>query len=73
MRPGTEILEKAGGLHVFMNWKRALLMDNGGFQMVSLLKLADSYSTWISYNLYSSGLHAVAISLLSIAKFYTVL
>ena len=41
MRPGTEILEKAGGLHGFMNWKRALLMDSGGFQMVSLLKLAE--------------------------------
>ena len=45
MRPGTEILEKAGGLHGFMNWKRALLTDSGGFQMVPLLKLADSYST----------------------------
>ncbi|XP_020612439.1 queuine tRNA-ribosyltransferase catalytic subunit 1-like isoform X2 [Orbicella faveolata] len=41
MRPGTEILEKAGGLHGFMNWKRALLTDSGGFQMVSLLKLAE--------------------------------
>lgn len=38
---GTEILEKAGGLHEFMNWKRALLTDSGGFQMVSLLKLAE--------------------------------
>ncbi|KAM7445156.1 Queuine tRNA-ribosyltransferase catalytic subunit 1 [Porites harrisoni] len=41
MRPGTKILEKAGGLHGFMNWKRALLTDSGGFQMVSLLKLAE--------------------------------
>jgi queuine tRNA-ribosyltransferase len=32
---------KAGGLHKFMNWKRALLTDSGGFQMVSLLKLAE--------------------------------
>ncbi|XP_014234632.1 queuine tRNA-ribosyltransferase catalytic subunit 1 [Trichogramma pretiosum] len=39
-RPGPEILKKAGGLHKFMNWKRALLTDSGGFQMVSLLKLA---------------------------------
>ncbi|KAK2577326.1 hypothetical protein KPH14_003455 [Odynerus spinipes] len=39
-RPGTEILQKAGGLHKFMNWKRALLTDSGGFQMVSLLQLA---------------------------------
>ncbi|XP_046961779.1 queuine tRNA-ribosyltransferase catalytic subunit [Vanessa cardui] len=40
-RPGVEVLKKAGGLHKFMNWKRALLTDSGGFQMVSLLKLAE--------------------------------
>lgn len=34
-------MEKAGGLHKFMNWNRALLTDSGGFQMVSLLKLAE--------------------------------
>ncbi|XP_015433721.1 PREDICTED: probable queuine tRNA-ribosyltransferase [Dufourea novaeangliae] len=39
-RPGIDILKKAGGLHNFMNWKRALLTDSGGFQMVSLLQLA---------------------------------
>ncbi|XP_011172886.1 queuine tRNA-ribosyltransferase catalytic subunit isoform X2 [Solenopsis invicta] len=40
-RPGADILRKAGGLHKFMNWKRALLTDSGGFQMVSLLQLAE--------------------------------
>ncbi|XP_073941586.1 tRNA-guanine transglycosylase [Choristoneura fumiferana] len=40
-RPGTEVLSKAGGLHNFMGWNRALLTDSGGFQMVSLLKLAE--------------------------------
>ncbi|KAL0849068.1 hypothetical protein ABMA28_013430 [Loxostege sticticalis] len=40
-RPGTDVLEKAGGLHKFMSWNRALLTDSGGFQMVSLLKLAE--------------------------------
>ncbi|XP_030021491.1 queuine tRNA-ribosyltransferase catalytic subunit [Manduca sexta] len=40
-RPGTDILEKVGGLHKFMGWNRALLTDSGGFQMVSLLKLAE--------------------------------
>ncbi|XP_034951761.1 queuine tRNA-ribosyltransferase catalytic subunit 1 [Chelonus insularis] len=40
MRPGIEILDEAGGLHKFMNWKRPLLTDSGGFQMVSLLKLS---------------------------------
>ncbi|CAH0700721.1 unnamed protein product [Spodoptera exigua] len=40
-RPGTDVLTKAGGLHNFMGWNRALLTDSGGFQMVSLLKLAE--------------------------------
>ncbi|KAL6443859.1 hypothetical protein ACFW04_001715 [Cataglyphis niger] len=40
-RPGADVLRKAGGLHKFMNWKRALLTDSGGFQMVSLLHLAE--------------------------------
>ena len=40
-RPGPEVLKKAGGLHKFMQWDRALLTDSGGFQMVSLLKLAE--------------------------------
>lgn len=41
MRPGTEILQKAGGLHKFMNWKNGLLTDSGGFQMVSLVELSE--------------------------------
>jgi len=36
LRPGTEILEKAGGLHRFMNWQRPILTDSGGFQVYSL-------------------------------------
>ena len=40
-RPGTEVLDRFGGLHGFMNWDGALLTDSGGFQMVSLLKLAE--------------------------------
>ena len=39
MRPGTEILSKAGGLHKFMNWDNAILTDSGGFQIYSLSEL----------------------------------
>nr|CAH8875764.1 unnamed protein product [Trichobilharzia regenti] len=39
-RPGPEILRKAGGLHKFMSWPRAILTDSGGFQMVSLNSLS---------------------------------
>jgi queuine tRNA-ribosyltransferase len=36
LRPGTEILEEAGGIHRFMHWNRPLLTDSGGFQVFSL-------------------------------------
>ncbi len=36
LRPGTDTLEKAGGLHRFMNWDRPILTDSGGFQVYSL-------------------------------------
>ncbi len=39
LRPGTEILEKAGGLHNFMNWNKPILTDSGGFQVFSLSEL----------------------------------
>ena len=36
LRPATEILRKAGGLHKFMNWDRNILTDSGGYQVYSL-------------------------------------
>lgn len=36
LRPGTAILEAAGGLHQFMNWQRPILTDSGGYQVFSL-------------------------------------
>jgi len=36
LRPGTEILEKAGGLHKFNGWDRPILTDSGGYQVFSL-------------------------------------
>lgn len=39
LRPGHKIIEKAGGLHKFMNWDRAILTDSGGFQVFSLSSL----------------------------------
>jgi queuine tRNA-ribosyltransferase len=36
LRPGTNILQKAGGLHKFMNWEAPILTDSGGFQVYSL-------------------------------------
>lgn len=36
LRPGTEILKAAGGLHQFMSWDRPILTDSGGYQVFSL-------------------------------------
>jgi len=36
LRPGTGIIDKHGGLHGFMGWKRSILTDSGGFQVFSL-------------------------------------
>jgi len=36
LRPGTGILEEAGGLHPFMTWDRPMLTDSGGYQVYSL-------------------------------------
>jgi len=39
LRPGTELLREAGGLHRFMNWERPILTDSGGYQVFSLSEL----------------------------------
>uniref|UniRef100_A0A2K5PW75 Queuine tRNA-ribosyltransferase catalytic subunit 1 n=1 Tax=Cebus imitator TaxID=2715852 RepID=A0A2K5PW75_CEBIM len=41
LRPGPELIQKANGLHGFMNWPHNLLTDSGGFQMVSLVSLSE--------------------------------
>jgi len=39
LRPGHKLVEKAGGLHKFMNWDRPILTDSGGFQVFSLSEM----------------------------------
>ena len=39
VRPGSDLIREAGGLHRFMNWDRPILTDSGGFQVFSLAKL----------------------------------
>src|SRR5918993_69979 len=36
LRPGIELLEKAGGLHKFIGWNKPILTDSGGYQVYSL-------------------------------------
>lgn len=39
LRPGSKVIQEAGGLHSFMNWPGAILTDSGGFQVFSLSSL----------------------------------
>ena len=36
LRPGEDVIARAGGLHRFMNWYQPILTDSGGFQVFSL-------------------------------------
>ncbi|MBM4160561.1 MAG: tRNA-guanine transglycosylase, partial [Ignavibacteria bacterium] len=41
LRPGTEVIEAAGGLHKFIGWSKPILTDSGGYQIFSLSDLRD--------------------------------
>lgn len=45
LRPGTDVIEKAGGLHRWSNWKKPILTDSGGFQIFSHGKFGKSKIT----------------------------
>lgn len=52
LRPGTEVLEQAGGLHRFINWQRPILTDSGGYQVYSLShrrKISEEGATFQSH------------------------
>jgi len=55
LRPGMEIMEKAGGLHQFMNWDRAILTDSGGFQVFSLSELRKLKSYGVEFRSHLDG------------------
>ena len=51
LQPGTELIRDIGnGLHNFMKWNRNILTDSGGFQMVSLLKLAEITEEGVTFD-----------------------
>lgn len=55
MRPGSEIVKKAGGLHDFMNWKGSVLTDSGGFQVFSLAKPKDIVEEGVHFRSHIDG------------------
>ncbi len=55
MRPGREILGKAGGLHDFMGWKKAITTDSGGFQVFSLAELCKIREEGVEFRSHIDG------------------
>ncbi|MBI9070748.1 MAG: tRNA guanosine(34) transglycosylase Tgt [Melioribacteraceae bacterium] len=55
LRPGTDILEKAGGLHKFMNWQNPILTDSGGFQVYSLTELRKMKKDGVEFRSHLDG------------------
>lgn len=55
LRPGDELIKKAGGLHKFMNWNAPILTDSGGFQAFSLTKLNKITDDGIYFNSHIDG------------------
>lgn len=55
MRPGNEIVKKAGGLHTFMNWKHSILTDSGGFQVFSLARPKDITEEGVHFKSHIDG------------------
>ena len=55
LRPGSEVVKEAGGLHKFMNWNKPILTDSGGFQVFSLGKLRKITEEGASFSSHIDG------------------
>ena len=55
LRPGESLIKKIGGLHSFMNWKKPILTDSGGFQIWSLSKLRKILDDGIHFTSHLDG------------------
>lgn len=55
LRPGTDLLQAAGGLHRFMQWPRPMLTDSGGYQVFSLSDLRDLSEEGVTFQSHIDG------------------
>ncbi|MDD5361110.1 MAG: tRNA guanosine(34) transglycosylase Tgt [Ignavibacteria bacterium] len=55
LKPGNDIMKKAGGLHKFMNWNRSILTDSGGFQVFSLSSLKKVQDEGVRFSSHIDG------------------
>jgi len=56
LRPGIEIIKKAGGLHAFMSWPGPILTDSGGYQIFSLALLRKINDQGVEFQSHIDGL-----------------
>src|ERR1041384_218372 len=55
LRPGADLIEKAGGLGAFMHWKKPILTDSGGFQVFSLAELRNITEQGVEFQSHLDG------------------
>lgn len=55
LRPGVALIEKAGGLHQFMNWQKPILTDSGGYQVFSLSELRGIDEEGVTFKSHHDG------------------
>ena len=55
LRPGADLIQKSGGLHKFMNWRRGILTDSGGFQVFSLGELRKITEDGVTFRSHIDG------------------
>ena len=55
LRPGTEIIHKAGGLHKFIGWDRPMLTDSGGYQVYSLTDIRKLKEEGVTFQSHIDG------------------
>lgn len=61
LRPGIDLIEKLGGVHRFMGWKRAVLSDSGGFQVFSLASIRKIREEGVEFRSHIDGaLHVLS-------------
>lgn len=55
LRPGSDLIEEAGGLHGFMNWDQGILTDSGGFQVFSLADIREIKEEGVHFKSHLDG------------------
>jgi queuine tRNA-ribosyltransferase len=61
LRPGVDIIEKAGGLHKFMCWDGPILTDSGGYQVYSLASLCKISEEGVVFRSHIDGVNTILL------------